>query len=46
LSGDAEDVEREGAAMARAARAGRNIPADVEERMRRDREEAERRCRG
>lgn len=45
LSGDADDIEQEVAAMARAARAGREIPADVEERMRQDREEAERRRR-
>lgn len=46
LSGDAGDIEQEVAAMARAARAGREIPADVEERMRQDREETERRRRG
>lgn len=46
LSGDADDIEQEVAAMARAARAGREIPAEVEERMRQDREEAERRRRG
>jgi hypothetical protein len=33
-------------AMRRAARAGGEIPADVEERMRQDREEAEGRRRG
>lgn len=46
LSGDAVDVEQGVAAMARAARAGKEIPADVEERMRQDREEAERQRRG
>jgi hypothetical protein len=46
LSGDADDVEQGMAALARAARAGGEIPADVEERMRQDREEAERRRRG
>lgn len=45
LSSDAGDVEQEVAAMARAARTGREIPADVEERMRQDREDAERRHR-
>jgi hypothetical protein len=45
LSGDA-DVEQGMAAMARAARTGKEIPAEVEERMRQDREEAERRRRG
>lgn len=43
LSGDADDVEEEIAVAARAARAGREIPADVEEQMRQDRKEAERR---
>jgi hypothetical protein len=43
LSGDANDVEQEIAVAARAARDGREIPADVEERMRQDREAAERR---
>jgi len=45
LSGEADDAEQEFAAMARAARAGREIPAEVEDRMRQDREEAERRRR-
>lgn len=45
LCGDSDDVEQEVAAMARAARAGGEIPADVEEQMRQDREEAERRRR-
>ncbi len=46
LNGDADDVEQGMAAMARAARAGGEIPEEVEERMRQDREEAERRRRG
>lgn len=46
LSGAAGDVEQGIAMAARAARDGKDIPADVEERMRLDREEAERRRRG
>jgi hypothetical protein len=43
--GDADAVEQEMAVAARAARAGKEIPADVEEQMRQDREAAERRRR-
>jgi hypothetical protein len=39
------DAEQKVAAMARAARAGREIPAEVEEQMKKDREAAERRRR-
>ncbi|HEX8174064.1 MAG TPA: hypothetical protein VF543_02975 [Pyrinomonadaceae bacterium] len=42
LCGDANDVEQKVAAMARAARAGREIPADVEEQMKKDKEAAKR----
>jgi len=42
ISSDTDDIEREVAAMARAARAGREIPADVEEQMKKDREAAKR----
>jgi hypothetical protein len=42
LSGEADAVEQEIALAARAARDGKEIPADVAEQMRRDREAAER----
>jgi len=42
LKGDANGVEQEIAVAARAARDGKEISADVEERMRQDREETER----
>jgi hypothetical protein len=45
LSGDADVVEQEIARAARAARDGKEIPVDVEEQMRQDREAAERRRR-
>jgi hypothetical protein len=45
LSGEADAVEQEIALAARAAREGKEIPADVEEQMRQDREAAERRRR-
>lgn len=45
LSGDVDTVEQEIALAARAARAGKEIAADVEEQMRQDREAAERRRR-
>lgn len=41
LSGDADAAEQEIAMAARAARAGKEIPTDVEEQMRQDREAAE-----
>lgn len=45
LSGEADAVEQEIALAARAARDGKEIPADIEEQMRQDREAAERRRR-
>jgi hypothetical protein len=42
LNGDADVVEQEIAMAARAARDGKEIPSDVEEQMRQDREAAER----
>lgn len=46
LGGGSDDVEQGIAMSAHAARNGEEIPADVQERMRQDREEAERRRRG